>query len=537
MITKVLLVNMREDGPQLFALREDYTLNCIASYLESKKIQTNTICGTYKYLVQLNYLEYSPQIIVFSLDFLNKDVVSLIQYYRKILKKDIMIGAGGNFATVHHKELLEKYNIFDFIIRGSGEYTLYNFIKGLDNNELEEVKGISYLKNDKIYTNIASDTEPNLDELPFANRQVLLKNKLPIAYIASSAGCTRKCSFCSNHVFWNPENGKRWRGRTPKDFVDELEILYNQHISVFNFVDSSFEDPGVSNERMRKIATEIINRNMKIAFFVNFRVTVILNDEFDETIQLLKKAGLIGVFYGVETGNENDKKLYKKKLDSNLSVKAYNYFIKNNLSATCGFINFNPYSQIESLRKNLELIKELKLGSYFLFRSKLRVYKGTLLYEKIKSDELLTEDEYFNYGFKFVDKKVERVLEALESFFTDNNNKEIIDKFRYYCKYYIQNLKVLKRFYPTLKDELEKKEKTLNEFIDKRNEIHCKMFGELLDYVENNKYDDEVAKQIVYNINLNEAQRDIINLEKSRLNLYKKILKEDKNLDKGFLGL
>lgn len=527
-ITNALLINMREKGPELFTQREDYILSCIASFLKSKGINTKVIVGDYDFLKKKDFGNYFvPEIILFSLDFLNYDVLELISHFRRQFP-NVLVAAGGNFATRHHEEILKHFNEFDFIIRGEGDYTFYNLIEGYNKNGLDSVAGITYRKNGKVVVNVPSDELVNIEIDQFADRQVLEDNNLSIAYIASSRGCTRNCSFCCNHVFWMPEKNYKWKGRSAKATVDEIEYVHNTYkIQVFNFVDSSFEDPGVSNERMREIAAEIIRRNMKIAFFVNFRVFSIKHIDFDETIDILKKAGLVGVFFGVETANEADKKLYKKALDSNLSVQAVNYFKNKGLSYSCGFINLNPYSTIDNLKENNELLRSLKLGSYFLFRSKLRVYKGTPLFESIKKDGLLRADKYYNYDFEFLNKNVEIVSEGIEKFLTSEENKWFVDRNRYYCKYYPQNLKILLHFYPQLQDEIFEQERILMEYVDERNEVNCDMFERLLTAAERSGFNAQIAEDIIYSLDCETAKEKLKFLEMKKLYLYKNLAKEN----------
>ncbi len=197
-----------------------------------------------------------------------------------------------------YNQLLENYDV-DFIVLGEGEKKLLKLVKALEEKiPLESVEGIAYKKNGKIIKNPLTKENSilELDELafPFSEEQMEIFNKYPsiqelrpqvvkdippeiyengrIVGIITSRGCPFNCQFCSSTLFW----GKKWRFRSPKNVVDEIEYYYNQFgFKYFNFADDAFT---IIPSRCIGICKEILNRNLKIYFDCTTRADKITDE-------------------------------------------------------------------------------------------------------------------------------------------------------------------------------------------------------------------------------------------------------------------
>src|SRR5690606_36640475 len=100
-----------------------------------------------------------------------------------------------------------------------------------------------------------------------------------------------------------------------KRIVDELEYIVTEFkMTNFFFQDSNFFGPNEFGEkRSIAIGNEIIKRNLKINFIINSR----LNDISTEAFKVLKKAGLDGVFVGIETSSNSRLKRFNKGIQEN----------------------------------------------------------------------------------------------------------------------------------------------------------------------------------------------------------------------------
>lgn len=69
-------------------------------------------------------------------------------------------------SILPEQTLIESY--IDYVVVSFGEYTLLELVQYLENGnmKLEEIKGLAYKKDDKIFINVPRPFVNNLDELP-----------------------------------------------------------------------------------------------------------------------------------------------------------------------------------------------------------------------------------------------------------------------------------------------------------------------------------------------------------------------------------
>ena len=86
-----------------------------------------------------------------------------------------------------------------------------------------------------------------------------------------------------------------------------------------------------------------------------------------------------------------------------------------------GFININPYTTMEKLRKNYDFLTKIEMDNLFMYVcSYMRVYKGTPVYDKMINDGLLitAEWDYFDDQglYRFIDKQAEEIFDFIKNF-------------------------------------------------------------------------------------------------------------------------
>lgn len=320
------------------------------------------------------------------------------------------VACGGHMATFSGKELLEKYPNIDFTINGEGEVTFLKLVEALENcKNLSNVLGITYRNEKKVIKNKSRPLINDLDLLPFSDRDQFEQHDSKFQYIrlSSSRGCLGHCGFCSSFAGRHQE-GPRWRGRSPENVVDEIEMLvkkYNFH--TYDFVDSTFEDPGHKGKiRIESIAREIINRKLDIFYNCCFRAEN-WSEKDNDLLQILMDSGLEKVNIGFESGNERGLKILNKRAtieDNWRTIETLRHFPY--IYITFGFIMLHPYSTLQDIHDNAKFLHNTGIGQvirhYFWM---LEVYPGTLLEEQLKCDNLLDkqydiDDGMYMYHFQ-----------------------------------------------------------------------------------------------------------------------------------------
>jgi radical SAM superfamily enzyme YgiQ (UPF0313 family) len=117
-------------------------------------------------------------------------------------------------------------------------------------------------------------------------------------YVNLTRGCIwSRCTFCGERF--------RFRQRSAKNFVDEIEHYAGFGIDTFSFGDSDF---GGQTEVLRAVAEEILSRGLKVTLKGQIRVNPRLDEE---TLRLIHAAG-IGANFGVDALTRNTLKLQRK---------------------------------------------------------------------------------------------------------------------------------------------------------------------------------------------------------------------------------
>lgn len=338
-----------------------------------------------------------------------KNIIHLVDIIKKHIP-DSYIAFGGHMATFSGKNLLEKYTKIDFAMQGEGELTFLELVEALENKkDLSGVLGIVYRDKNKVVENKSRPLIDDLDMLPFPDRDQFEQHDGKVQYIrlSTSRGCLGHCGFCSSFA-GRYQSGPCWRGRSPKNVVDEIEMLvkkYNFH--TYDFVDSTFEDPGYKGKlRIEAIAREIIDRKLDIFYNCCFRAEN-WSEKDTDLLKLLVDSGLEKVNIGFESGNDRGLKILNKRAtmaDNWRTIKTLRHFPF--IYITFGFIMLHPYSTLQDVQDNAKFLHDTGIGQvirhYFWM---LEIYPGTPLEEQLKRDNLLDkqyeiDDGMYMYRFQ-----------------------------------------------------------------------------------------------------------------------------------------
>lgn len=274
----------------------------------------------------------------------------------------------------------------------------------------------------------------------FPQKERICANPYREEMLLTSIGCTRKCSFCTD-----PALGLRkcWRGRNVKEIAGEIKRLYQANpFIILRFADSSFEDEDAGYYDRKKvhrsveIAREIIKMKLPVIFAANFRTSIYkLYTESD--MDVLREAGLSTIYIGIESFQENELSLFQKQTLSDIR-QAIAFVKRHGFNPDIGFINIHPYSTMEGILNNAQMLCEYGFSSLSHYVHRLMCVKGTKLYDKIQADGLLKESaadiDYFNYEFK--DSGVKEFCGRVETACRDGRYKEILDKSELYTHFF-----------------------------------------------------------------------------------------------------
>lgn len=250
------------------------------------------------------------------------NILLLISNYLK-QKYNIPIVVGGTQQNTCERmyELIEKgleLKVYDYVIVGQGEQPLYRLIKSLnkENEKLEEINGLMYLKNGKIIKQGFGETcfqMHDFEGLPLElykwrlpqliNKKLGIKNKkilvLPYRF---NIGCPYQCIFCG------ASDMSDFRVISPKKAVEEIKELSEKYNTKYFFFMS--HTINISKKYILEFCDEIIKQNLNIYWSDCARV----NNMDEEILKKMKKAGCIRLIYGLETGSKRMLKYINKRI-------------------------------------------------------------------------------------------------------------------------------------------------------------------------------------------------------------------------------
>jgi len=227
----------------------------------------------------------------------------------KKVNKNIIVVLFGLHPSSKPLDCLQNVDV-DFVVVGEPEKTISELMSTLEQkSDFKEIDGLGFReKNQSILTGKRPVID-DLDTLPFPARHLLpmevyakavkqnpLRGEItkPYTIIITSRGCPYNCVFCSSCVVW----GKKWRPRSAKNVVEEVEqVVNNFGIKQIDFSDDNMT---LDKQRMMKICDLIVERKIKVEWFTPNGIRADSLDE--ELLRKMKKAGCKKIRIAPESG-------------------------------------------------------------------------------------------------------------------------------------------------------------------------------------------------------------------------------------------
>lgn len=275
----------------------------------------------------------------------------------KEVDPDTITLLGGIHANFCWEELLRNDSSkVDYIIRGEGDITTTELLDRVFAGKNVDIPGIAYARNGKITCTKERPLIADLDALPMAwdlvewkDYSFKTKKNSTLAVVSSSRGCTQKCTFCSQRLFWK----EKWRARSPENFVSELEYLNNTYgVDVAMIAD---ETPTFDRERWERILDLLIDKELELEILMETRVDDILRDK--DIISKYKEAGILHIYVGAESASQDTLDRYNKNLKVEQSKEAIDLINNAGIISETSFVLGMPDETAQSVEAAVKLAK------------------------------------------------------------------------------------------------------------------------------------------------------------------------------------
>ena len=315
-------------------------------------------------------------------------------------KQKILIG--GQHLTIQGKKSFHE--CFDYGYSGECENQLVPFLNALEKNtSFKNVRGIYYRDKGKVKFTGENKYVRDLDSLPFPARDLLpmhkyrigtLHGRLNFTPILTMRGCPWHCIFCASDKL----NTTLVSKRSPDDVIAEIkECIDKFGIRHFLFMDDVLTL--YFNQHLKTICEKIIEEKLDITFEGSTRANLIK----DDTVELMSRAGLIRMSFGLETVDSEMRKTMKKQVPLKHYSEAHRILNKYGVEALNSVMVGLPGETRETVQTTLDYLKDDKNVKQAQFAIAIP-YPGTEFHtiatEGKHGVELLSDDfsKYRRYG-------------------------------------------------------------------------------------------------------------------------------------------
>lgn len=298
-----------------------------------------------------------------------------------------------------------RSGLFDAVVRGEGEETLrvlYNAFCENGRKRVEGIAGTQYIdtQSGKLVTlptallKMRALPTPSFDEMAVDEYQIDDDRTLPFQL---SRGCTDKCTFCSEWVFW-----ERFRPGAPMESAAGVEHLRSRYGATYiAFTDSLLNG---SSNRLRAFAEELLRQETKVRWGGFMRA-----DMDDALAHLLHRAGCREVFIGVESFDDDTLAAMNKRRTEADNVRALRAFLKAGIFVVAGLIPGFPGDSRRAFLHSVDQVRALQSefpGQLRVNTEVFRVSPGLPLFRNLEGVGLTPQkwaEDYLNIAPRYSD--------------------------------------------------------------------------------------------------------------------------------------
>lgn len=317
-----------------------------------------------------------------------KNLLSLI----KDTNKETTIVLGGSHVSAMPKHVLLQNSNVDIVCRGEGEIAMLEIAMG---KRREEIHGIVYRNESDVISNAAREPYMNVDNLCFparhlvdmkfytrANPVIMHGLYMRATTIYTSRGCAFDCAFCAGKV----AAGKKVRYQSSDLVIEEIERLVKDYnVEGIYFADDMFD---VNVGRADTICEKLIKKglNKKVCIYPQLRA----NNIDKKRLELMKKAGVIRVDLGFESGSQRILDAMNKKTTVEQNYKAAKMLHDAGLQFQANVIVGFPGEEEEDINKTALMLKETR--PHWINFGEFLPLPGSKIYDDLIAKNLIKEE-------------------------------------------------------------------------------------------------------------------------------------------------
>lgn len=309
----------------------------------------------------------------------------------------ITIAGGQHFVEENIAEALNSY--IDYVVIDEGEATIKELLKSLvDKKGLTQIKGIAYLKDEKIIVTEPREPITDFDKLPHPDFSLVRYANIKLYPVGRIRGCGMDCEFCT-------VKGKP-RCASPERLLEDIRFLLETNDARhFFIVDDLF---GQYRDETIRFCTMLRDYQRSVGRRLDVTVQIRLDKAKDpELLSAMRQAGINAVAIGFESPIEEELKTMKKRVRSQDMVSLASAYHKFGFLVHGMFIFGYPLKEGNGMRMSVN--DRIKLYRSFIKKTKIDTVQvllpvplpGTELRHRLKAQNRIYSNK--DIGWEYYD--------------------------------------------------------------------------------------------------------------------------------------
>lgn len=352
-------------------------------------------------------LEFKPDLAAFSVQCTTyPPALRIAQDIRKT-NPAVRIVFGGHNAAFTDALTLQSFPFVDAIVRGEGELTFPELVRGFeDNTDLGSIEGITFRNDDRVVRNPDRPLIEDLDSLPYSDYSFVpppgvyrdvCEIRRAIAILEVGRGCPHHCIYCSQSPFWH----RRSRTFSIERLIAEMRNLRDEFGAECFLL--AYDQFTASRAFAEEFCRRMIDEGLH---YVPWYCISRLDTVDDGLLKLMRKAGCESMCYGIDSGSRKTLSFIRKKIDRDLLLQRVSETTAQGIVPTLSFVIGFPEERIEDVEDTLKLALQSAIsGSTNILVQMATILPGTDLYNRFSGLLKREIDTYFSLGIEFDDGK------------------------------------------------------------------------------------------------------------------------------------
>ena len=299
----------------------------------------------------------------------------------------IPVVIGGSHVTFMADEALRHA---DYVARGEGgEALMVELAEALrGGRELEDITGLSYMKDGEAVHNEVRPACPNLDDLPRPDFSLFVgQENMASLPIMTSWGCPFDCNFCSVTAMF----GRKYRFRSEESVMAELIAKKPRRIFFYD------DNLAANRNRLKRLLTMMIEAGITVPWQAQMRTDVVKDVEL---LGLMKRSGCERVALGLESVDQATLDHFEKSQSVDDIVYCLDTLHEHNILTHGMFVLGAGDETVQSVRDTITFAIKHHVSSLML--NIMTPLPGTLQYDEMDAEGRIFDRDWKHYDAQHV---------------------------------------------------------------------------------------------------------------------------------------